>query len=643
MGLVRFDRSSTLGEIYDHPVGRDAIDRVLLQMDKPRSFINNPVARRFRLSIIETLTRRFTGPGFFDALFTLLNGVPEHPSDSEGPAEHPWWRSAVFYQIYPRSFADSNGDGIGDLRGIIERLGHLDELGVDCLWLSPIFASPLEDMGYDISDYRAVMEQMGTMADLDELIAGCHERGMRIILDLVVNHTSDQHEWFQKARQDPDGRYGQYYYFREGNPAEPPNNWASFFSGSAWRWLDDAQRWVLRLFAPGQPDLNWENPEVRHEVADLVQWWLDRGIDGFRLDVINFISKHPGLPDGNEFVGKLIHYCGIERYFHGPRLHEFLRELREAGFTRPGDDWPGGPGKDPVGVMIGETPGIGIEGARLLTGWDRKEMDLTFTFDHLMSPGHTRWDDPVYDLEYLKKHFIDYNERITGNDWIAVFWENHDNPRMISKVDPRPQYRSPVAKVLGTILLTLRGTPFIFQGQEIAATNQDFRSINDFRDIESLNRYAEADEAHRDPWQAIIVGSRDHARTPMRWDTSTKHGFTVGEPWIGFHENSIGYTVEEQREDPESVLNWYKGLTTLRRAHPALTIGDIQFVRPDIRHYFAYFREHGDQKWFVEMNLGATPLQRPRFVVDCFIQMGTTDAPGPVMEPFEVLVCRVVT
>lgn len=639
---MTFDRSSTLGEIYDHPVGRDAIDRILLQMDKPRSLVDNPVVRRIRLGLLEQLVHRFTGREFFAAFTALLNGVADRPSGSDGPDQHPWWRSAVFYQVYPRSFADSDGDGVGDLRGIIQRLDHLAELGVDCLWLSPIFESPLEDMGYDISDYRAVNPEMGTMRHLDELIAACHERGMRIILDLVVNHTSDQHEWFVQAREDPEGRYGQYYYFRQGSPEQPPNNWVSFFSGSAWRWLDDAQRWVLRLFAPGQPDLNWENPVVRGEVAELVQWWLARGIDGFRLDVINYVSKHPGLPDGDDFVGRLTHYTGIERYFHGPRLHEFLRELRQDGFVRPDGDWPGGPGKDPVGVMIGETPGIGIEGARLLTGWDRKEMDLTFTFDHLMSPGHTRWTDPVYDLEYLKKHFIDYTQRITGNDWIAVFWENHDNPRMVAKVDPRPQFRTPVAKVLGTILLTLRGTPFIYQGQEIAATNQNFRSIDDFRDIESLNRYAEYSESDEDPWQSLIVGSRDHARTPMRWDVGPNQGFTTGEPWIGFHENSAGYTVEEQLADPESVLHWYKQLIRLRRAHPALSVGGIRFVQPQLRHYFAYFRELGDERWFIEMNLGATPLKRPRREAECVVEMGTTPESAARMEPFEVLVCRVV-
>lgn len=641
MGIVTFDRRSTIGEIYDHPVGRDAIDKILLQLVKPQGLVDNPLVRRLKLTTIERFAHRVTGRGFFDAFLALLNGVDEYPSNASGPKEHPWWRGAVFYQVYPRSFADSNGDGIGDIRGVINHLDHLQDLGVDCVWLSPIFASPNEDMGYDVSDYRDIMTEMGTLADVDELIEACHARDMRIIFDLVVNHTSDQHEWFAKARQDPDGEYGQYYIMREGDPDTPPNNWVSYFSGSAWRWLDDAKRWVLRLFAPGQPDLNWENPTVRREVSDIVQWWLARGVDGFRLDVINYISKHEGLPEGDEFVAGLVGFTGIERYYHGPRLHEFMRELRANGFTRPGSGWDGGPGRDPVGVMIGETPGIGIQGARLLTGHDRNEMDLTFIFDHLISPGHNRWDDPLYDLEHLKHHYVKYHSSITGNDWIAVFWENHDNPRMVSKVDSRPEFRTPAAKALAAILLTMRGTPFIFQGQEIASANQSFSSIDDFRDIESLNRYAELEEAGEDGFEGILIGSRDHGRTPMRWTPEEGHGFSSGEPWIGFHEDSRGYTVAEQESDPRSVLNWYKSLIRLRRAHPALSVGEIRFVDTDVKHYFGWFREHGDEIWFVEVNLHSEPIKRPDPDLHCVIEMGTHYVRGPEMAPYEALVCRV--
>lgn len=637
---MRYHRRSTIADIYAHPVGRDAVDKVLLQLGRSPRWVRNPVVGRLRLDQIARVAGRYLDERFIDSLLALLNGVPETVSTSEGPTEPPWWRSAVFYQVYPRSFLDSDGDGVGDIRGIISRLDYLADLGVDCLWLSPIFASPNEDMGYDISDYRDIMTEMGTLADVDELIAGCHRRGMRIILDLVVNHTSDEHEWFRKARQDPDGQYGHYYHFREGDPDQPPNNWVSFFSGPAWRWLDDAQRWVLRLFAPGQPDLNWDNPAVRDEVHDLVQWWLERGIDGFRLDVINYISKHDGLPDGSELVGQLVDYTGIERYFHGPRLHEYLRELRLRGFTRPGHDWEGGPGRDPVGVMIGETPGIGIEGARLLSGHDRHELDLTFVFDHLASPGRTRWDDATYELEYLKQHFIGYLSRLTGNDWAAIFWENHDNPRLISKIDPRPESRTPLGKVLATILLTLQGTPFIYQGQEIAAINQDFVSVGDLRDIESLNRCREVVASGGDGLEAVLVGTRDHARTPMRWTPEPQHGFTTGEPWIGFHETSEGYTVAEQLADPSSVLSWYKDLIAVRRAHPALALGRIRFVDTRIRNYFGYYRELDGQTFFVELNLAGEPRPRPRPVPDGTVVLGTATALGPVMDPYEVLITR---
>lgn len=640
---MKFDRRSTVGEIYAHPAGQDALDKVLLQLGAPAVVITNPVVQRLRIGAIEKIARRFVPPDFYNSLLALLNGVDETPSDVGAPDKSTWWRSAVFYQVYPRSFADSDGDGVGDIRGVIQHLDHLSALGVDCVWLSPIFASPNEDMGYDISDYRDVMTEMGTLDDVDELIEQCHARGMRIILDLVVNHTSDQHEWFRRARQDPDGEYGRYYYLREGTPDEPPNNWVSFFSGSAWRWLDDAQRWALRLFAPGQPDLNWENPAVRGEVHELVQWWLARGIDGFRLDVINYISKRDGLPDGSELVGELVGYTGIEHYFHGPRLHEFLRELRTEGFTRRGDGWEGGPGRDPVGVMVGETPGIGVNGARLLTGADRGEMDLTFIFDHLASPGHTRWDDTTYDLNYLKQHYVDYASRITGNDWIGVFWENHDNPRMVSKVDSRPEFRTPVAKALATILLTMHGTPFIFQGQEIAAANQDFRRVEDLRDIESLNRYAEVTDEGGDGLAAVLTGARDHARTPMRWTTETNHGFTSGLPWIGFHEHSRGYTVEEQEKDPDSVLHWYRHLIALRRAHPALALGEIRFVDVKRKDYFAYYRELDGEVFFVEINLSAKPLRRPTRDLGCKLILGTSPERGPEMAPYEALVCRVTT
>ena len=384
---MNIDRNSTIADVYADPLGRDIIEKLLLQTGISAFWIRNPLVFRLRLKYFGW----FFGKDFVDSLVELMNNSPDAPPVLDGPTPVTWWKRAVFYQVYPRSFADSNDDGIGDLPGILEKLPYLEDLGIDCVWLSPIFASPNKDMGYDISDYRSIMTEMGTVDDLRRLIAACHERGMRIILDLVANHTSDEHPWFQDALANPEGEHGDYYFLRDGDAETLPNNWTSFFSGPAWRRIGD--KWVLHLFTPEQLDLNWQNPAVRREVADIVKFWLAEGIDGFRLDVINYISKREGLPNGNAIVGKLLGFTGIEHYFHGPHLHEYLAELRREGFTRSGVE----PGQEAVGadaspVMIGETPGAGVEVGRLLTSPQRGEMDLIFSFDHLETSGHVRWD-----------------------------------------------------------------------------------------------------------------------------------------------------------------------------------------------------------------------------------------------------------
>ncbi len=606
-------RRSRVRDVYRHPLGRDVIDKMLLQLGLPSWVVTNPLVSALRLWEVQTLTRSIVGDGFIDTLVTLLNDTPGYPSPGTGTLAPRWWKEAVFYQVYPRSFQDSDGDGVGDIRGVLQRLDHLRDLGVDCVWLSPIFASPNQDHGYDVSDYRAIMDEMGSLEDVDELISACHERGMRIIFDLVVNHTSDQHEWFLNAREDPDGPYGDYYFLRKGDPETPPNNWISFFTGPAWRWLEDAERWAMHLFAGGQVDLNWDNPVVRREVADIVHWWLDRGVDGFRLDVINLISKRQGLPDGNEFIGALMDFQGIEHYFHGPHLHDYLAELRHDGFTRhdvaPGVERPGG---DAEAVMIGETPGIGIEVGKLLTAEDRREMNLIFNFDVLEPPGKVRWDDYQYPLWHMKDHIVGYQRRLGSGDWMSLFCENHDNPRMISKINPDPQHRTAIGKAIATIQLLSRGTPFVYQGQEIAAINQEFPDATALRDVESINKLAQYEAEHEDGLARVLPGSRDHGRTPMRWDTSDNHGFTDGEPWIGFHEHSEGYTVAEQAADPDSVLNWYRWLIQLRRQHRALTIGNVRFIGIRRRDWFGWFRELDGERWFVEVNLTDRTIRRPR-------------------------------
>ncbi|MGC4153574.1 MAG: alpha-glucosidase [Propionicimonas sp.] len=617
-------------DLYDTPLGRDIVDKILLQSGVSPAVLR--VSGGLRLSTLGRLAQRFTGPGLMDALLGLVNAHAEPAPDGE-PADA-WWREAVFYQVYPRSFCDSDGDGIGDLRGIISRLDYLAELGVDCLWLSPIFASPNQDMGYDISDYRDVMAEMGTLADVDELIEGCHRRGMRIILDLVVNHTSAEHAWFQQAVADPEGPYGDYYILREGSPDQPPNNWDSFFSGPAWRWIPEAGRWALHLFADHQMDLNWSNPALRSEVADIVRWWLDRGVDGFRLDVINYISKADGLPDGNRFVGELMEFTGVEHYFYGPRLDEHLRELRREGFTRPDGS---------VAVMVGETPGIGIEGARLLSNTSRGEMDLVFNFDVLDLPGRTRWHDYRYDLNYLKRFWLGWQARLRPGDWIALFLDNHDNPRMLSKVghgaEQDPSVRTAIAKLLATLQLTMRGTPFLFQGQELAAVNQSFTGLDDLRDVESLNRYRDLVDAGTPPdaaWSEVLAGSRDHARVPMRWGDDAGFG---PNPWLPGRDDIPGFTAAEQRADPESVWHWYRRLIALRREHPALTRGSFRPVGSSRRSYLGFVRELDGESWLIEANLSGRPLRRPRHGLIAEPALGRGS--GPIMQPWESTLGRI--
>lgn len=632
------DENAQIRDFYAHPVGRDVIDKFFHLQGRSNRLIDNPVVGRLRLKTLDRLLRLVTGHSLVPLLISLANAEPHAPDPGEGAPEPTWWKEAVFYQVYPRSFADSDGDGIGDLGGILQRLDHLSALGVNCLWLSPIYDSPNEDGGYDVRDYRAVMDEMGTLDQVDALIDACHARGMRIILDLVVNHTSDQHAWFQQALADPDGPYGAYYILLPPDPHDPerpPNNWQSTFTGSAWRWLPEVQRWVLHVFAPGQPDLNWENPAVRDEVVDICRWWFDRGIDGFRMDVINFISKPTDLPDGHELIGDLLQVAGVEHYFYGPRLHEYLRELRSRAFEVPGEV---------PKVMVGETPGIGVETGRLLTGADRGELDLVFSFDHLESGGHTRFDDYRYDLEWYKRYLVDYQSRIGSNDWLTLFFENHDNPRMISKVNPDPGHRVALGKLMGTLLLTMRGTPFLYQGQELAAVNQPFTGIHDLRDVEALRRYqtlVEGGATEEEAWEKVLTSTRDHGRVPLRWDATPGGGFTTGTPWLSGGADP-GFSVAEQAADPDSVLRHYRRLITLRRGHRALRLGEIEFDEPERAGYFGWFRSNETERFLVQLNLTDQPLSVPEPVEGATLRVGSHGAEvAGTLAPYESRVYRV--
>ena len=588
---MKFSRNSSLKQVYGHPAGRDIIDRLALQLGRSKQWLLNPIIGNLRLAVLPALSRGRLSDDLVDHLVRILNQHPQRAAmiREDEAVEPPWWKEAVFYQVYPRSFNDSDGDGIGDLPGITSQLDYLADLGVGAIWLSPIYDSPAAGSGYDVRDHRKVLEEYGTLEDFDALVAGAHQRGMRVVLDLVVNHTSDQHEWFQQALADPTSAYRDYYFFQDH-----PNNWQSLSSSaSAWKQHPELDQHALQILSPGQPDLNWENPGVRGELSDIAQFWLDRGVDGFRLGAANLISKQPGLPDGDDAVGELEGTLGFEQYFYGPKLHEHLAGLNREVFT-------------PAGAFtVGETRGIGTEVGKLLTDPARAELDLILNSDHLDAPGHTRWDDYHYDLNYLKDYFSQAQGELRGQYWTSLFFENHDNPRMISKVDPRPEYRVPVGKLLGTILLTLRGTPFLYQGQELGLVNQPFTDITQMRDIEAINRYQELLETQspNKAFNAVLPGARDHARTPMPWGG---RGFTSGTPWIeGDHPTDVWDSIA----DPDSVYHHYRWLIWLRRANKELIFSDVNFLDLEVDNYWAYTR--GD-RYLVQMNLSSTPLTLPQ-------------------------------
>lgn len=568
---------SKIGELYATPVGHDTMAKVLLQVGIPEKIITNGLVSNLKLKTIAKLTRKQLGTGFFDTLLHLVNSEPDVPVASKGAITRKWWKEAVFYQIYPRSFYDTNGDGIGDLRGIIQKLDYLKELGVDALWLSPIYDSPNDDNGYDIRDYKKIMQEFGTMEDFDELLTEVHKRGMRLIMDLVVNHTSDEHEWFQEALKNSESKYRDYYYFRkdEGSKKEP-NNWTSFFSGPAWNYYEELDSWALHLFSKKQMDLNWENPRVRAEIIAMVNWWLDKGVDGFRMDVINYISKEEGLPQGNEVIGEMMGYPGIEHYYYGPKLHQFLREIQEKAF---------GPHE---AFSVGETPGIGMKMSQLITGEERKELDMVFSFDHLETPGHVRMDDYEYDLNYYRDYMIDWLEHYGNNCWMSIFYNNHDNPRMISKITGDVQYHSRLSKLLAVMQLTLKGTPFIFQGDEMGLANYEFTSMDQITDVEAKGYYAEhiMNKSHEEVFKTLLAGTREHTRVLLPWN-----------------EKMPEYHAGLKQESKEEIQQFYRELIALRHSDDTFVYGDFAVLNRK-KDRFTYARRQGDAEYIIDCNLG---------------------------------------
>ena len=518
-----------------------------------------------------------------------------------------WWTSAVVYQIYPRSFADSDGDGIGDLGGIIAHLDHLDALGVDVLWLSPVYPSPQDDNGYDISDYRDIDPTFGTLAQLDELLAGLHARGMKLVMDLVVNHTSDVHPWFLESRSGPDSPKRDWYWWRgprsgmaPGEPGAEPTNWGSFFSGPAWELDPGSGEYYLHLFSRRQPDLNWENPEVRAAVHEMMNWWLDRGVDGFRMDVINMISKVPGLPDGIRAPGAL-YGDGGPHFLSGPRIHEFLQEMHREVFA----------GRDRELLTVGEMPGVTVHDAVLFTDPARGEVDMVFQFEHmeLDRAGNVHEVRPL-DLRALKASFGRWQAGLAETGWNSLYWDNHDQPRAVSRFGDDGAHRVRSAKLLATLLHLHRGTPYVYQGEELGMTNAPFAGIQDFRDIASLNYYAER-VAVGDPPEEVLdrlrPTSRDNARTPMQWDASPNAGFTAAQPWIAVNPNHTEINAEAVRADPDSVFHHYRRLHELRHTEPAVAQGSFTMLLEDDPQVYAYVRALDGVELMVLANVSGEP------------------------------------
>ena len=516
--------------------------------------------------------------------------------------EREWWKSAVVYQIYPRSFADSDGDGVGDLRGIIGRLDYLAALGVDVVWLSPIYRSPQADFGYDISDYRDIDPLFGTLADFDDLVDGLHRRGMKLVMDVVVNHTSDEHPWFVASRSSKDDPKRDWYVWRDPRDGGEPNNWGAFFGGSVWE-LDEASgQYYLHLFDKKQPDLNWENPAVRAAVHDMMRWWLDRGVDGFRMDVINFISKVDGLPDAPNPTGAS-QVNAFQMFADGPHVHEYLAELtREVSAGYEGRY-----------MTVGEMPGVTPAEARLYTGEDRGELNMVFQFEHvgLDQSRFNKFDYRGLDRVELKKTLHRWQRELAETGWNSLYWNNHDQPRAVSRFgDDDPEWWYLSATALATVLHGMRGTPYVYQGEELGMTNYPFTRGDEHRDPEARNYYARVLELGLDEG-AALTGlakiSRDNARTPMQWDAGSQAGFTTGSPWLPVNPNHDWLNVAAQVDAPDSVFAHYRRLIRLRHEQPVFVDGDFEALFEDDPQIWAYTRTSADESMLVIANCGRDP------------------------------------
>ncbi len=561
------------------------------------------------------------------------------------------WRRWVVYQVYPRSFADSDGDGVGDLPGVLARLDHLQRLGVDVIWLSPVYRSPMDDNGYDISDYQDIDPVFGTLADFDELLAAIHDRGMKLLMDLVVNHTSDEHPWFVESRASRDNPKRDWYWWRDprpgvtaGTPGAEPTNWESEFSGSAWQWDEATSQYYLHVYSRKQPDLNWENPQVRQAIYAMMRWWLDRGVDGFRMDVINMISKDTSLPDVEPRHGSR-YGSGHQHVACGPRTHEFLHEMHREVFA----------GRDAHVLTVGEMPGVTVAEAALFTDPRREELDMVFQFEHVqLDVGAHRYDLRELELPALKASMAAWQRGLADRGWNSLYLGNHDHPRAVSRFGDDGTYRVASAKTLATVLHLHRGTPYVFQGDELAMRNAPFTTISEYRDIQALNAHAEAVDHGNVDLPALIAAmgrmSRDHGRTPMQWDASPGAGFTTGTPWIGINPDHVAINASAQVGDLNSVFEHYRRLIELRHRDPVVTDGDFELLLPEHPTVWAFLRHGRGAELLIAANFSADTMPARLPLDDSWAAAATVlsslpDQPARspidlVLQPWESIVWR---
>ena len=510
--------------------------------------------------------------------------------------EKRWWKESVVYQIYPRSFCDSNGDGIGDLNGITGKLDYLKELGIDVIWLSPVYKSPNDDNGYDISDYQAIMDEFGTMEDFDRMLATAYEKGIKIMMDLVVNHTSDEHKWFIESRKSTDNPYRDYYIWRPAKEdGSLPNNWGSCFSGPAWEYDKTTDMYFLHLFSKKQPDLNWDNPAVRQDVFDMMNWWLKKGVDGFRMDVISLISKEPGLPDKETGING---YATFNVSANGPHVHEYLQEMRQKALNNADT------------ITVGECSGVTLEEAKKYARSDEKELNMVFQFEHMDVDSDEKagkWTTRKMDLRNLKKILTRWQKGLQDIAWNSLYWENHDQPRSVSRFgNDSDEYREISAKMLATCIHMMQGTPYVYQGEELGMTNCPFNTLDNFRDLESINAFHELTEqgkmTEEDMMAAIGYKGRDNARTPMQWDDSAYAGFSTTNPWIMVNPNYTKINAKDQVNREDSVFKYYQKLIKLRHESELIVYGTYDLILDDDKDIYAYIRTLGDEKLIVYCN-----------------------------------------